>query len=596
MKLRTLMLGLAATTALTAVGLALVDARGMRPAEAAVSAEVLLDPAYLRKARCSGPVATRPGVQVAGISITDWVYADTGTGPALRDDLGDVSVTVSTDQPEAQRYFDQGLRWAYGFNHGEAIRNFRKAQEIDPTCALCYWGEAFSLGPNINAPMEPQAGAPALAAVQKAVELKADASPKEQALIEAIAVRYDGSGAVTEESAAAFAASMRKAASAFPDDPNIQALFAESLMDTQPWNYWDLDGKTPKGATAEAIEVLERTIAANPMHPAAIHLYIHMTEASADPHRAEKYADRLGTLVPGSGHLVHMPSHVYYRIGRYIDSLEANRAAAAADEAYLAQTAAEGIYPAGYYPHNIHFMVTSSQMAGLKDEAIAASERLKKAIDPEVAAAVGWVQPIAAAPYFAIAQMGSVEEIRALPDPGDELPYVKAAWHYARGVAHAREEEKDEAEAEVAAIAAIREHTDWSGVTAWGVPVPYLLEIAELVVQGRIAQYEEDSEGAIEKFKAAAAIEKSIPYMEPPFWYYPVEQSLGAAQFASGDPAAAEQSFRSALMRHPNSAWAYFGLAKAMRAQGDTAGAEATDKLFAKSWAGDPKWLTLEKL
>ncbi len=596
MRFTLLTAGLAATTALTGLAFFLTPDGGTRPAAAATSAEELFDPSYLRKARCSGPIAQNPGVQLASRSATEWLKGDDGRGPALRDDLGNVSIPITAADPTAQAYFDQGLRWTYGFNHHEAVRNFRKAQEIDPECAMCFWGEAFALGPNINAPMDAGAIAPALAAVEKAIALKARAAAHEQALIDAIALRYDATFGVTSESSQAFAEKMRRAAEAFPDNPNIQAIYVESLMDMQPWDYWERDGKTPKGNTAEAIAVLERTMKRHPDHPAAIHLYIHMTEASRDPHRAEQPADRLGGLMPGAGHLVHMPSHIYYRIGRYLDSLEANRAAALADETYLKHAKAEGIYAGGYYPHNIHFMVTSAQMAGMKQEAITAAERLLKVIDPEFAATVGWVQPIAAAPYFAHAQMGEPEEVLALPDPGKALPYVQAMWRYARGVALARQGNIDGARGEAAHVAAIREGTDWSGLAAWGVPAPDLLRIAELTVKARSAMADGNAEQAISLFEEAVAVEAGIPYMEPPFWYYPVQQSLGAAQLQAGDAAAAERSFRAALMRHPNSGWAYFGLAQAMRAQDDIAGAEVVEGLFAQAWGGESGWLTVDRL
>jgi tetratricopeptide (TPR) repeat protein len=305
-------------------------------------ASKLLDPAYVARSAC-GPIPKRrtelykPGYQLAAAQAVAAATPMADPGPRLYDNLGTLSWPVTTRSPEAQRWFDQGLRWAFAFNHAEAARAFRKAQATDPTCAMCYWGEAYALGPNINYPMMREAVAPAFAAIAQAMALKAGASEPERAVIEAMAARYAADPQADRKALdAAYADAMTKVAGRFPDDDQIQVLLADALMNLQPWDYWQADRRTPKGRTEEQVAALERVLQRSPDHPGAIHLYIHTVEASTTPERAEPHADQLGALMPGAGHLVHMPSHIYYRVGRYLDSLEANLAAAAADEAYLA--------------------------------------------------------------------------------------------------------------------------------------------------------------------------------------------------------------------------------------------------------------------
>src|SRR5262245_3938038 len=335
--------------------------------------------------------------------------------PPLWDGLGSVTYKISTSSAEAQAYFDQGLRLAYAFNHGEAQRAFRKAQKLDSSCAMCFWGEALVLGPNINLPMQEDAVGSAFAAVQRALALSANTSPREQALIGALATRYTQDPKADRAPLdAAYAAAMAKLAADFPDDNEIEA-----VMDLSPWNYWQPGGHEPNPQSAPIVPTLERVLAKDPSHPGAIHFYIHAVEASDRPERAEPYADRLRGAIPNAGHLVHMPSHIYYRVGRYLDALADNKVAAAVDEKYLSDTNPPmGPYRLGYYPHNVHFVMASAQMAGDGPTVVAQAEKLHAIIPDEVARGIAFVHPVKAAPYFAHAQFSAPEAILALPDPG----------------------------------------------------------------------------------------------------------------------------------------------------------------------------------
>jgi tetratricopeptide (TPR) repeat protein len=427
---------------------------------------------------------------------------------------------------------------------------------------MCFWGEAFVLGANINAAMEESAVQPAFVALTNAKARAASASERERALIDALATRYSSDPAADKAALAqAYADAMAAAHARFPDDPEIGVLFADALMNTSPWDYWEADGRTPKGRLGEAVGAIEGVLAANPDHPGAIHMYIHLTEASATPEKAEPYADRLADLMPAAGHIVHMPSHTYYRTGRYLDALQTNVAAVQADEAYLAQAQTAGIYPYSYYPHNIHFALVSAQMAGDAEHMVWAAERLNGKIPDEVAGEVGWIQAILPAPYYAHAQFSSPDVVLGLADPGDQFPFVKAMWHYARGVAHAAK-------------------------GAWYVPAPDILRIARHVLEGRIAQAEGNLDRAIKEFEVAVQIQQSLPYMEPEYWYYPVRQSLGATQLMAGRSAEAVDTFQAALIEAPNNGWALYGLMQAYEAQHDRAAAAETEKLFDKAWAG----------
>ena len=457
--------------------------------------------------------ASRTEVPNAEIQATAPNPAFADIEPPLWDGLGALSYKITTRSPAAQNYFDQGLRLAYAFNHAEAQRAFREAEKLDTHCAMCFWGEALVLGPNINLPMAEEAVRPAFAAIQKAQALAASASPREQMLIAALSKRYaEDPKADRKELDAAYATAMEKAAEKFPDDDDIAVLYAESVMDVSPWNYWQPGGHEPTPQAAPIVPTLERVLARNPAHPGAAHFYIHAVEASDRPQRAEPFADRLRDAMPAAGHLVHMPSHIYYRVGRYLDAFSVNKSAVAVDETYLSATDAPmGVYRLGYYPHNVHFMMAAAQMAGDGAVVIAAAEKLRGLIPDEVARGIVMTHPIKAAPYFAHAQFSAPDTILALPDPGTDIPYAQAMWRYARSLAATAKGDFTGAEAEANAITGIANRADFSALQAVGIPATDVLKLARALADGRLAQAQGDSKAAIASFEEAAALQDGLP-------------------------------------------------------------------------------------
>lgn len=519
--------------------------------------------------------------------------------PPLYHDLGTLTYAVTSDVALAQAYFDQGLKFVYAFNHSEAIRSFQAAQKLDPMCALCAWGEAYALGPNINAAMSADVLGQAMEAVQRAQEMAGQASPREQALIEALAVRY-GEDAVRRPSPYndAFATAMLSVQQDYPQDTEIALITADAIMNESPWQYWESDGATSAGRMERAVKLVEGILAANPLHPGAIHSYIHIVEASTTPERAEPYADQLHGLMPGAGHIVHMPSHIYYRIGRYLDSLETNINAVAVDEAYFQRPEAikGGMYQYGYYPHNVHFVLVSAQMAGDRETTLKFAKKLDELLPMDMVNTAPWVQPVKVSPLFAYAQFGGHRQIMMLPDPGTDSPYVKAMWHYARAVSLAKNGEQDSALEEVDAIAELSDRANFRAMIRGGVPAPALLSIAQQVAMGRIAQSNKDVDAAIQHFEAAVSLQDTVNYMEPPYWYYPVRQSLGAAYVMAGRYNEAEQTLKASLMETPNNGLALYGLASLYNSTGDIAAAEMTQGLLLDAWAGRDEDLSLNDL
>ena len=580
---------------------AAIAATGSPTSAASPAALELVNPDRLAGTICSsGPGGMKGRLLLAAAAPADAPESHKALeeqDPPLWKGLGKQTISISHDDPKVQAYFAQGLRMAYSFNHFEAGRAFRAARRIEPNCAICYWGEALVLGPNINAPMFPEAVKPAYELSRKAASLKEHANDKEKVLIDALVKRYpEPKGDSYAPDSKAFASAMGKVAAQYPDDHNIQAIYAEAMMDTQPWDYWEADKRTPKGRTAKIIEVVERILEKEPDHPAAIHLYIHMVEASTTPGRAESGADRLAALMPSAGHLVHMPSHIYYRIGRYKDSLETNVKAVEADEAYFSQVDAKNIYRFGYYPHNVHFVMVSAQLAGDKDTALSLVNKLDGLVGDEALAMVPFAHPIKVAPYFALAQFGDAKRIHALPAPDDRFAYVKAMWHYARGKAHIVEGNLEKAEAEVAAIAKLTETADFSQLTDGAIPAYEAIDIAQLVLKGRIAQQRKQYDEAIAALEEAVKLQDALPYTEPPYWHYPVRQTLGATLLMAGKAEDAERVFMESLMDAPNNGWALYGLMKAQKAKGDKAAAKQSKALFEKAWAGKKSRLELAQL
>ena len=542
--------------------------------------------------------ASRTEVPNAEIQATAPNPAFADIEPPLWDGLGALSYKITTRSPAAQNYFDQGLRLAYAFNHAEAQRAFREAEKLDTHCAMCFWGEALVLGPNINLPMAEGAVQPAFAAIQKAQALAASESPREQMLIAALSKRYaEDPKADRKELDAAYAAAMEKAAEKFPDDDDIAVLYAESVMDVSPWNYWQPGGHEPTPQAAPIVPTLERVLARNPAHPGAAHYYIHAVEASDRPQCAEPFADRLRDAMPAAGHLVHMPSHIYYRVGRYLDAFSVNKSAVAVDETYLSATDAPmGVYRLGYYPHNVHFMMAAAQMAGDGAVVIAAAEKLRGLIPDEVARGIAMTHPIKAAPYFAHAQFSAPDTILALPDPGTDIPYAQAMWRYARSLAATAKGDFTGAEAEANAITGIANRADFSALQAVGIPATDVLKLARALADGRLAQAQGDSKAAIASFEEAAVLQDGLPYTEPPFWYYPVRQTLAAALLQAGRLDEAEAQFKRALERAPNNGWSYYGLAKVYAALGNAEAAKQAEENLAKTWIGNRSLLQVSKL
>ena len=593
--------GTALAALLAGSGFILADAR-------ATAVDVSLPLADADISICGTPTATAPPnkmfrlvqteVPRAEMSAASPAPAFADTEPPLWTGIGSITWKITTANERAQAYFDQGLRLSYAFNHDEARRAFRMAQKLDPDCAMCFWGEAMVLGPNINLPMPEDAVAPAYAAAQKAKALAGKASPREQALIGALATRYGSDPkAARAPFDAAYAAEMANVAKQFADDDEIATLYAEAVMDISPWDYWKPGGREAKPQSVPIVPTLERVLARNPNHAGAIHLYIHAVEASDRPKRAEPYADRLRGAIPGAGHLVHMPSHIYYRVGRYLDALEDNKTAVKVDEKYLAETNAPmGVYRLGYYPHNVHFVMASAQMAGDGPTVIAAAEKLGKLIPDEAARGIAMVQPVKAAPYFAHAQFSTPETILALLDPGDAIPYVKAMWLYVRGVALAANRDFAGATAAASAIETIERTADFKLLKDSGVPAQEVLRIARTVILARVAQTKGDHRTAIIRFERAAALQDALAYTEPPYWYYPIRQSLAAALLQAGRYAEAERQFQRALSRAPANGWSYYGLAELHKSRGDTTAARKAEADLARTWIGDRALLRISNL
>mgnify|MGYP001206003107 FL=1 len=510
-------------------------------------------------------------------------------GAPLFEAMGDYHMPITTADSDAQRYFDQGMVLAFGFNHAESIRSFRAAQTLDPTCAMCFWGEALATGPNINvtsngkAIMASTERASARAAIDQALALMDDVSPKEQDWIRALDQRYDGQADTPRDPLdRAWANALADMASRYPDDTTVASVYAEALMNTMPWDYWGPDGEA-KPNTQAVIASLEAVMDADPDHPLALHLYIHALEASSNAAKAEPAADRLANLVPGSGHLVHMPSHIYFRVGRYQDSVLANIRAAEVDEAYIAQCNAQGFYPALYYPHNIHFLWASATMQGQSALSLDSARRVVANVRVEQVEQFPTIQFFRTVPMLSLVRFARWEEILEEPKPYEPFAFAHAIWHYGRGVAHAALGDAGAARVELAAIEGLESEVDeiFMGNVY---PARDLLGIAKSLLRGEMAYRSGDAANAVLAFEEAVALQDALPYTEPPFWYYPTRQSLGAALMASNRLAEAQAVFEEDLEQYPMNGWSMYGLAEALRRQGDETGAEQMTGRFKTVW------------
>lgn len=510
-------------------------------------------------------------------------------GATRLEGLGSYQRTITTANPEAQRWFNQGLMLSYGFNHDAAERSFLKATEADPACAMCWWGAALVLGPHVNAAMDPANNGKAWVRLQKAVALAPRVDLWEQAYIEALAARY-AENAPADRAALdrAYANAMSGLVRKLPDDLDAATLYAEALMDLSPWNYYDAQGK-PLGNTADIVATLESVMARNPDHPGALHLYIHAVEASSQPARGAAAADRLRELVPGSGHLVHMPAHIYTRVGRYHDAAIANQKAIKSDDVYLAACKpAPGVYPLGYVPHNHHFLWWASSMEGASATALAAAAETARRVE-----ATGllrepgfeflqdfWITPLKAQVQFA-----RWSEVAATPRPDADMPYPLALWHFAQGMAAVRTQRLDEAGLQLAQLRKVGADPRIAQILVGPErSVQRTVVVAERLLTGEIASARKNHTVAIAATRQAVAEEDANPYFEPPLWHQPTRHYLGAQLLAAGKAAEAERVYRDDLERNPDNGWALHGLVKSLQAQGKNKQAQAANERLARAW------------
>jgi tetratricopeptide (TPR) repeat protein len=534
---------------------------------------------------------TEPGR--GGMSHGGHVAAD--RPPVLYDSLGNYSYKITTASPQAQRWFDQGLRLVYAFNHNEAQRAFREAARLDPACAMCFWGIAMTEGGNYNHPTDADREKRALDAIQAAQQRAAKATPQERAFIEAVAKRHSSApGAKREDLDRAYADAMRAVARQFPDDLEAATFFADAAMNLRPWNLWMSDGR-PQPGSEEIVQTLERVLAKNPNHPGAIHLYIHAVEASTTPGRAEAAADRLLKLMPGAGHIVHMPSHIYWRVGRYADAVASNAAAVQADRAYFRTAQPSPIYRGLYHPHNIDFIWQSASMQGQSATTLRAAREFAEYAPPEMIKAMPDMETAPVAPIVALVRFGQWDEVLRQPSPPSEWLYTRGVWHYARGIAFNAKGQGADARRELGELEKILGSVSAERTTAFFFRTKNMLQLAANVLGGEIAAKAGDAASAERLLRAAVAEQDTHWFTEPPPWYFPVRQSLGAVLLQFHKAADAEQVYRDDLKRNPGNGWSLFGLAQALRAQGKTAETATVEDSFKKAWARADVTLTASR-
>jgi tetratricopeptide (TPR) repeat protein len=514
-----------------------------------------------------------------------WSLDTLAEGAVALPDLGEHQRVVTTESAQAQAFFNQGLALTYGFNHDEAARSYAKAGALDPSCAMCWWGAAYTMGPNYNMPMLADRAPAAWDALQRAKEAAVGASPVEQALVAALAKRYKGPEYVDPVAMQAYnqayADAMREVAKQFPDDMDVQVLFAESLMNLNPWKLWTPAGD-PAAGTEELVTTLESVLAQMPEHPGANHYYIHAIEASKQPEKGEPAADRLGSLVPGAGHLVHMPAHIYQRVGRYADASEANRRAIEADQRYL-----DTVEPPGYYEmymaHNYGFLAYSASMEGRSAESIEAARKSGAQMPRDMVCGMPGMDFFVAEPLLALVRFGQWDQLLAEPKPDSKYPVLTALWHHAHGMALAATGDITEAQADLAAIQEIAKSIPeemLAGLNSGRM----VLELAAKVLEARIADAEK-SAGAIPLWEAAVSMEDMLAYNEPADWFYPTRHYLGAALLDAGKPKEAIAVYEADLDKNPRNGWALFGLWQAQVAAKQGAKAKQTKVEFEKAWS-----------
>ena len=502
---------------------------------------------------------------------------------------------VSTSNPEAQKFFDQGLAFVYAFNHDEAIRSFKRAAELDPDLAMAYWGVALALGPNINLDVDPEREKAAYEAAQKALSLATKTSDSERAYIEALVKRYSiDPKADLKQLAVDYKNAMGEVVKRFPDDLDAATLFAEAAMDLRPWKFWTADGK-PAAGTEEIVATLESVLRRDPNHFGAIHYYIHAVEASQHPERALAYAPRLPVLVPAAGHLVHMPAHIYERTGDYYAAALSNKEAAKVDEAYIQARGGQSLYPLMYYSHNLHFLAIASVTAGRYGDALDGARRLETYVGPhlkEMPMLEGFMTVIP----LALVQFNRWDDILKAPQPDPKTPGIAAAWHFARGMAFSAKGRSADANREYAAL--VESEKAIPAEASFGLnSASQILKIAETVLGARIAPMtKSDTKAGLELLRKAVELEDALAYDEPPAWFLPTRQLLGGALFRSGDYAGAEQVFREDLQRNRRSGRALFGLLESLKAQKKNVAAAMIQREFDNAWKDADTKLTVQDL
>lgn len=505
----------------------------------------------------------------------------------LFNNLGTLHFPITTDSDLAQKYFDQGIILAYGFNHEEAFRSFEESARLDSNCAMAYWGMAYVLGPNINLPMDAGVVHTAYEAIQKAISLLDDESKKEKDFVMSLSERYSAE-AMEDRTPLdqAYSDAMRNLMNKYPDDLNAATMFAESIMDLHPWDYWLKDG-TAQPWTPELLSVLESVIEKNPEHHGANHLYIHAVEASKNPHRGLASADKLRFLAPGAGHLVHMPAHIYIRTGKYHEGTLANIRAVKSDEAYINQCNQQGFYPLSYYPHNYHFLWATATLEGDSKTAIDAALKTSQKPPDSLMSVCGYetLQHFAAIPLYAYVTFGKWNDILKYEKPKQDRPYIVAVWHYARAMAFIATNNLAEAENEIISLDSFRNNEAIDNLLIWGFnSAGLLVDIASETAKGELEAKKKNYSEAIAHLKKAVDYEYTLMYDEPPTWFYPCRQNLGAVLIEAGKYAEAEKVYRENLAEIPDNGWGLFGLHHALLKQGKTEEAAEVKNRFIEAW------------